>query len=352
MITGAGADGNARAMGAAAEAAGKYGLLLAGALLPNSTNYLTEEPGIPRTWRDDVTGALEEAYNTALDTASMSPLGKFVGLIPRAEISPAQTRGAAIIEAGTILASLRTGLAAAICCFAAGTPVYTEHGLRPIEEIEAGDLVWARDETTGEIALKPVEKLLHRHDRVIWLATFEVERRDGTFTSELFEVTDDHSWANLDGRWLWTKELQPGMKIRRADGTPAHVVSVVQTNRVASTYNLEVADFHSYFVGEAKILVHNGLCNLAARIAAKWTLGAGKSATKWANQMAKRGWNEKQIGEALGAKGIPARNAVNPGNPATRHVHPTTGQSVVIDNKTNEIIHVGGKAFDYSDWDL
>jgi hypothetical protein len=68
--------------------------------------------------------------------------------------------------------------------------------------------------------------------------------------------------------------------------------------------------------------------------------------------MAKRGWNDKQITEALSTNGIPARNAVEPGNPATRHVHPTTGQSVVIDNKTNEIIHVGGKDFDYSDWDL
>ncbi|MGE0030976.1 MAG: RHS repeat-associated core domain-containing protein [Steroidobacteraceae bacterium] len=86
--------------------------------------------------------------------------------------------------------------------------------------------------------------------------------------------------------------------------------------------------------------------------AAKWTLGSGKSATKWADQMAKRGWNEKQIGEALNTTGIPARNAVNPNNPATRHIHPETGQSIVIDNKTNEIIHVGGKNFDYSDWDL
>ncbi|WP_143142332.1 hypothetical protein [Nitrosovibrio sp. Nv17] len=84
----------------------------------------------------------------------------------------------------------------------------------------------------------------------------------------------------------------------------------------------------------------------------KWILGSGKSATTWANQMVKRGWNEKQIGEALGMKGIPTRNAVSPGNPAMRHVHPETGQSIVIDSKTNKIIHVGGKNFDYSDWDL
>ena len=115
-----------------------------------------------------------------------------------------------------------------------------------------------------------------------------------------------------------------------------------------------------YAAKEGAMLYGGGLFGrMAGRIGrffglggAKWTLGSGKSATKWANQMAKRGWNERQIGEALSTKGIPARNAVNLGNPATRHVHPETGQSVVIDNRTNEVIHVGGENFDYSDWDL
>lgn len=39
-------------------------------------------------------------------------------------------------------------------CFAAGTLVHTENGLRPIEEVKKGDLVWSRDEATGEIALR------------------------------------------------------------------------------------------------------------------------------------------------------------------------------------------------------
>lgn len=80
----------------------------------------------------------------------------------------------------------------------------------------------------------------------------------------------------------------------------------------------------------------------------KWKLGQGKSATKWANQMAKRGWTPKQIGEALqGGKSFPAKNMVNQGNGATRYVHPKTGRSVVIDNVTKEIIHVGGDGFKY-----
>jgi hypothetical protein len=35
------------------------------------------------------------------------------------------------------------------------------------------------------------------------------------------------------------------------------------------------------------------------------------------------------------------------GNPATRYVHPTTGQSVIVDNVTGEVIHVGGPGFRY-----
>ena len=41
-------------------------------------------------------------------------------------------------------------------CFVAGTTVATATGLVAIEEIKAGDLVWAWDEETGDVALKKV----------------------------------------------------------------------------------------------------------------------------------------------------------------------------------------------------
>ena len=80
----------------------------------------------------------------------------------------------------------------------------------------------------------------------------------------------------------------------------------------------------------------------------KWVYGSFKSSTKWANQLAKRGWTEKQIGEAISkGKQFKAINNVNKANGATRYVHPKTGQSVVIDNVTNELLHVGGPGFKY-----
>ncbi len=85
----------------------------------------------------------------------------------------------------------------------------------------------------------------------------------------------------------------------------------------------------------------------AAR-SSKWTYGGFKSSTKWANQLAKRGWTEKQITEAITrGKRFKAVNNVNPGNSATRYVHTETGQSIVIDDVTKELLHVGGPGFKY-----
>jgi hypothetical protein len=79
-----------------------------------------------------------------------------------------------------------------------------------------------------------------------------------------------------------------------------------------------------------------------------WKFGAFKSLTKWENQIAKRGWTPQQITEAMQkGKRFSAENLVNKANRATRYVHPDTGRSVVIDDITKEIIHVGGNDFKY-----
>ena len=64
--------------------------------------------------------------------------------------------------------------------------------------------------------------------------------------------------------------------------------------------------------------------------------------------MSQRGWTPGQITEAIqNGQGVPAVNLVNPGNAATRYVHPTTGRSIVVDDVTEEVIHVGGDGFVY-----
>ena len=47
-------------------------------------------------------------------------------------------------------------------CFVPGTLVDTEHGLRVIESLKEGDLVWAKDESTGQVALKRIAQTFER----------------------------------------------------------------------------------------------------------------------------------------------------------------------------------------------
>jgi len=64
--------------------------------------------------------------------------------------------------------------------------------------------------------------------------------------------------------------------------------------------------------------------------------------------MARRGWTGLQIDEAIAdGRKCSATNLIHPENLATRHVHPTTGRSVVVDDVTGEVIHVGGDDFLY-----
>jgi RHS repeat-associated protein len=61
----------------------------------------------------------------------------------------------------------------------------------------------------------------------------------------------------------------------------------------------------------------------------------------------KRGWTPQEIQEAYdNGEQIPAVNKAN-GAAATRYVNPTTGKSVVIENDTGQVIHVGGSGFKY-----
>jgi hypothetical protein len=79
-----------------------------------------------------------------------------------------------------------------------------------------------------------------------------------------------------------------------------------------------------------------------------WRLGDNHTAEQWLNKMVQRGWTSDQITAAIqkGRKS-PAVNQVHSNNTATRHVHPTTGRSVVVDDVTDEVIHVGGDGFLY-----
>jgi hypothetical protein len=72
-----------------------------------------------------------------------------------------------------------------------------------------------------------------------------------------------------------------------------------------------------------------------------------KSPDRLNRQMAARGWTWGQIEEAR-SRGE-RHDAVNreTGAPASRYIHPETGRSVVIEDVSGDVIHVGGDGFIY-----
>jgi hypothetical protein len=72
-----------------------------------------------------------------------------------------------------------------------------------------------------------------------------------------------------------------------------------------------------------------------------------KFSPKIIRQMARRGWTKEAIHEARQAGTHVRAVSKATGNTATRYVHPTTGKSVVVDDVTGDVIHVGGEGFKY-----
>ena len=58
-------------------------------------------------------------------------------------------------------------------CFAPGTLVHTEGGLEPIESLEPGDLVWSRDDATGEESYRPVVRTFVTEDQPLMALALE-----------------------------------------------------------------------------------------------------------------------------------------------------------------------------------
>jgi hypothetical protein len=134
-----------------------------------------------------------------------------------------------------------------LSCFAAGTIVVTEFGPKPIETIELGDRVLAQDVDSGEVDFKPVFKTTVRPPTPLLKLV--------TAHGELVCTGGHPFWINDHG-WLKARELEPGMRLHSVTGS-SEVLAVEDAQRTARAYNLVVADFHTYFVGDDRILSHD-----------------------------------------------------------------------------------------------
>ncbi|MET0342868.1 MAG: polymorphic toxin-type HINT domain-containing protein [Polyangiales bacterium] len=136
-------------------------------------------------------------------------------------------------------------------CFAAGTLVHTAAGDRPIESIAPGDRVWSRDEATGALALKPVIRLYITEDAPV--LDVQVE---GTHGADRITTTPEHPFWVKDRGWVGAASLGDRALLWSPEGSLVGHAGAAWSAR-AKVYNLEVADYHTYFVGALHAWVHN-----------------------------------------------------------------------------------------------
>jgi hypothetical protein len=131
-------------------------------------------------------------------------------------------------------------------CFARGTPVWTKTGQRPIETLELGDLVLAQNVDSGELSYRPIIGRTVRPPS---------ELLDVTFGGETLRTTRGHMFWVAGIGWQMAKELKKGANLQGVTG--AARVQAAESASQEEAYNLVVADFNTYFVGESGVLVHD-----------------------------------------------------------------------------------------------
>jgi Pretoxin HINT domain/Domain of unknown function (DUF4280) len=155
-----------------------------------------------------------------------------------------------------------TGKICVFACFPAGTPVHTVSGRKNIEEIVAGDKVWAWDEDSGTVALKKVTATMqHEVD-----ATVEI-----TLEGETIETTAEHPFYTREG-WKDAADLTTGDELKTKEGEWKFIKAHKFAYQKRKVFNFEVEGWHTYFVGVLAWLVHNAPVCLSEMIlkSQKW----------------------------------------------------------------------------------
>ena len=130
------------------------------------------------------------------------------------------------------------------------TLVTTKDGPKRIDEITEGEYVLSEDVKTGEITYKKVDYVYIKNTRKLVQLVVNGEE---------IKTTSSHLFFTDSGWWKSAKNIKVGDRILTAEGELKEVTAtgIVELEEAVRIYNLNVADFHTYFVGTNGLLVHN-----------------------------------------------------------------------------------------------
>ena len=157
-----------------------------------------------------------------------------------------------IFQTGVTATAVFTGgMTTTMKCFVAGTLVLTASGLVAIENIKPGDMVYAADAETLEVSTKQVlETYIRETSSLVHL----------TINGENIISTYDHPYYVKDKGFVSAEALWIGAELIDKNGNVVLVEQLYRENlgdESVKVYNFQVDDYHTYFVSEYCILVHN-----------------------------------------------------------------------------------------------
>ncbi|MEY9092560.1 polymorphic toxin-type HINT domain-containing protein [Paenibacillus sp. RC84] len=133
-------------------------------------------------------------------------------------------------------------------CFVAGTKVQTDEGEKNIEDIQVGDKVLSKNEETGEVTYKEVTATFnHETDEIYNIRV----------NGQTIESTFNHPFYVKEKGWTFVKDLKVGDLLVKSDGNTLKIDSIELVHKHATVYNMTVDEFHTYFVSDLGIWVHN-----------------------------------------------------------------------------------------------
>ena len=162
--------------------------------------------------------------------------------------------------------------AAKSVCFPADTAVVTEFGQKAIQDIKAGENVWACDPQSGQWQLtEVVAPLIHDYDGDLVSLTTGVNEIRATGNHPFWVVSGNglaerpaaqdvyagERGITMKGRWVEARDLRIGDVLSLVSGKTAAISEVTRTQVHLKVYNIEVGGVHTYAVGKAGVLVHN-----------------------------------------------------------------------------------------------
>jgi Pretoxin HINT domain len=128
-------------------------------------------------------------------------------------------------------------------CFAAGTPILTPDGSKPVDEIRPGDQVLAipEDDPDAQPVPRMVEEIFENY-----MPTLDLH-----VNGRAIRTTAEHPFWVRDRGWVAAQQLQVGDELRTHDGRWVSVDGTVGPRPPAPVYNMRIAHYHTYFVGHA-----------------------------------------------------------------------------------------------------